>query len=70
MEQCKIHQQPMNLVPLDVYIVHMLKFSELFLSGEITLANIKQKSKEVEDLTLLMIEHKKERGEIMKQRRT
>jgi len=60
----------MNLVPLDVYIVHMLKFSELFLSGEITLANIKQKSKEVEDLTLLMIEHKKERGEIMKQRRT
>ena len=60
----------MNLVPLDVYIVHMLKFSELFLSGEIALANIKQKSKEVEDLTLLMIEHKKERGEIMKQRRT
>lgn len=70
MEQYKIHQQPMNIVPLDVYIVHMLKFSELFLNGDVTPANIREKSKEVEDLTLMLIEHKKERGEIMKQRRT
>ena len=59
----------MTLVPLEVYIVHMLKFSELFLNSEITAANIKEKSQELEDLTMLMIEHKKERGEAIKQQR-
>jgi len=57
MEIYKTTQRPTRLVPLDAYIVHMLKFSEIILSGEVTAENIEEKMKEVEDITRAMLQH-------------
>jgi L-cystine uptake protein TcyP (sodium:dicarboxylate symporter family) len=69
MEQYKIHQQPMRLVPLDVYIVHMLKFTEVILNNEITPANIEEKMKEVEETTEAILRHAEKSTETKKQQR-
>ncbi|HEX8130380.1 MAG TPA: hypothetical protein VF527_14860 [Pyrinomonadaceae bacterium] len=57
MEIYKNTHRATRLVPLDAYIIHMLKFSEVILNGEITPANIEEKMKEVEDTTRAILQH-------------
>jgi L-cystine uptake protein TcyP (sodium:dicarboxylate symporter family) len=57
MEIYKHTKQSTRLVPLDAYIIHMLKFSEVILNSEITPANIEEKMKEVEGVTRAIMQH-------------
>jgi hypothetical protein len=51
LESYKIHQQPMKILPLDAYIIHMLKFSEVILKEDVDESNIEEKMKEVKALS-------------------
>lgn len=57
MEIYRANGEPTLLAPLDLYIVHMLKFTDAILNDEITAANIEEKMKEVSDTTEAMTKH-------------
>jgi len=56
-EEYKVHQQPMALAPLDIFVVHMLKLTEVLLNDQIDASNIEEKMKEVADTTAAMWRH-------------
>ena len=67
-EQYKIHQQPVPISPLDIYIVRMVKLSEVILTDKVTSSNVEQKLKEVDEMTSQIMKYKKE-SSASKQRR-
>jgi gas vesicle protein len=55
--------RPFTAQPLDTYIIHMLKLSEVLLNDEITSENVLEKIEKIEELTSKVSQHKRERAE-------
>lgn len=51
LEAYKTHKQPMQILPLDAYIIHMLKFADVILKNDINESNIEEKMREVRVLS-------------------
>jgi hypothetical protein len=51
MEAYAIHQQPIVHVPLEVYIIRMVKFSEAFLEDDFDRSTMAEKMKEIRSTT-------------------
>lgn len=48
-----------SIPPLDVYIVHMLKLSEILSAADITPAGVESKLREVDELTAAVMRYKR-----------
>ncbi len=60
-EYSKETKDPNIVVPLDDYIIHMVKLSELVMDEKLDASNIEQKLSEVNDFTNKLIEYRKQK---------
>jgi gas vesicle protein len=62
-EVSKIQRQthPVQILPLDIYIIHMLKFSELALIKKIDTSNVEKILAEAEEITNIAIKYKEKK---------
>lgn len=57
MEAYAIHQRPITHLPLEVYIITMVKFSQLFLEKDFDLSTIEERMKEMRDVGREAVKH-------------